>query len=120
MYVNTNSFSNTIEFNVFFLIHRLDTPESRVALAGTLGVAAIGVNPVQYHAWHSGHVTQCLPRGGETFSCLHLKQEVTVKHLASQDSLQAYQKPVNRTRFVSTVAQCSSQRHNTPAKLPLL
>jgi hypothetical protein len=73
------------------------------APVGTLGVAATGVNPVRYHACHSQHVTDCLHDEGETFTCLHLKQEVTLKHLASQDSRHLYQKTANKTSIVSTI-----------------
>jgi hypothetical protein len=65
-------------------------------MVGTLGTVATGVDPVRYLACHSQHVTRCLPREGETFTCLHLKQEVTLKHLASQDCRQPYQTTVNK------------------------
>jgi hypothetical protein len=64
-------------------------------LTGTLGVAATGVDPSRNHACHSKHVTRRSARQGETFACLGLKQEVTLKHLATEDSLRPSHEEVN-------------------------
>lgn len=73
------------------------------ALTGTLGVAATGVDPSRNHACHSEHVTRRSARQGEAFTCLGLRQEVTLKHLATEDSRQPYREEVSKTRFVSNV-----------------
>jgi hypothetical protein len=73
----------------------------------------------RYHACHSEHVTRRSARQRETFTCLGLKQEVTLKHLATQDSRQPYLEAVNKTLFVSNVESFHlSSTGCTTAKLP--
>jgi hypothetical protein len=77
------------------------------ALSGTLGVVATGVHPRDITC-HSEHVTRrsgCQGGWGVgvVVACLGLKQEVTLKHLASQDYSQSLQRAVNKAGFVSSV-----------------